>query len=154
MPRASGSSGERYEYVVFLGQVRAAWPGVECYLCRLDPRQQVRCREVSGGVVDAHHLIAKQTLKREFPEGVVMFDGAWTRAWPDLIAPEGRGNYRHRSLVQLLMDPRNGIPLRRWHHDELEQRRARLTRRDLTADMEQFAVELGLGWYLERTYPT
>lgn len=80
------------------------------------------CEQRSGGLLDAHHLIPKQVLKREFPHGV----------------------------NDLLMDPRNGVLVRRYHHDALEARAAVIPKALLPADALEFVAELGLDWYVDK----
>lgn len=89
------------------------------------------CRFAKGygrcdGPLDAHHLIPKQRIKREF---------------------------RHDDrLVDLIADPRNGIAVCRRHHDMLEGRKLRMLRVELPAGLEEFAVEVGMVWCLERDF--
>lgn len=121
-----------------------------------------RCEEVSGGIVDAHHVLPKRVIKTEFPHGVyTSFDGT---AIPMLPAREiGDENWRRfreshfggaleertRELDELLMDPRNGILVRRFHHDALEHRTLAIPVALLPADTLEFVDELGLRWWLE-----
>lgn len=113
-----------------------------------------------GALIRAH-LVPKQLLRREFPEGVAMFDGAWisVRELRRRVTPEGRANYRTRSLRELHDDERSWVPCcggpqgNAGHHGMLDQsRRLRIPRAALPAAVEEFAAELGLGWWLDREY--
>jgi hypothetical protein len=152
----------KYDGAEFLQRVRAhqlhergRTSPTGCWVCDVLEAEhgftQRRCERISGGVVDAHHLLPKQVLKREAPRGIVMFDGAWV--WPEVmeahVNEEGRGNYRRRKLDDLLMDPRNGILVRRYHHDQLERRLRAIPLDKMPADALEFADELGLRWWLE-----
>jgi hypothetical protein len=114
------------------------------------------CRERSRGVLDAHHVaVPKQALKREFPEGVVRTQEGWVRYDPRLALtppdlPPERWREACRTLDDLLMDPRNGVLVRRYHHDALEGRRLVIPRALLPLDAEEFVAELGLGWYVDK----
>lgn len=117
------------------------------------PADRARCWRVSGGIVDAHHVVSKQLLKREFPRGIVLppappmmtFVAEAEIPRADLLEP-----VRPQSLDDLLMDPRNGILVRRYHHDALEHRRVVIPADRLPESVIEFAGELGLGWYLDK----
>lgn len=86
-------------------------------------QQRARCALVSGGIVDAHHCgLPKRVLKRYF---------------------------RGAEMETLLMDPRNGIIVRRHHHDQLESRHLAIPNVLLPADTLAFVDELGMRWYLD-----
>jgi hypothetical protein len=113
-----------------------------------------------GALIRAH-LVPRQLLKREFPEGVAMFDGEWisVRELRRRVTPEGRANYRTRTLRDLCDDERSWVPCcggplgPGGHHGQLDQsRHLRIPRADLPADVEEFAAELGLTWWIEREY--
>lgn len=126
------------------------------------------CEQRSGGLLDAHHLIPKGALKREFPEGVirvreavhevaglVLGEPRWLRydARLPLVPPGGdpaKWREHTRPLDDLLMDPRNGVLVRRYHHDALEARALVIPKALLPADALEFAVELGLDWYVDK----
>lgn len=111
-----------------------------CWVCdvlALGAAEIHRCRELSGGrPLDGHHVLPKQLLKREFQFGTAgrTSDGG------------------HRSLAELLWDPRVGVPVRRWHHDQWENARLSVPRAVLPAEVETFAEEVGLQWWIERSF--
>lgn len=119
------------DYLTYMQGIARAFPGVECWVCDLtdDPRWHARCIDVSGHERDGHHLVPKQTIKREL-----------------------RRVYSPDELREVLWDPRNGIPVRRYCHDLLERCMFRIPRLRLPASVEEFAGDVGLDWYLDRTY--
>lgn len=131
-----------YDYPAFLAAVqrqrRTAPTG--CFYCDVvlettcgpaaTRSMQALCAKVSGFVVDAHHVVPKQVLKREH------FGGALEA--------------RSRELDDLLMDARNGVLLRRYHHDLVEARSVAIPKLLLPEETLAFAVELGLDWYLDK----
>jgi hypothetical protein len=143
-----------YHYSTFLLDVLSEWRGDRrlreyggCWACAYVPDvDRLRCTRMSAGKLDAHHVLPKQLLEREYPHGVVL-DAAkrWVRA-----ASAGQDV---RPLAALLMDARNGMPLRRYHHDVLEAAQLRVPWRKLPAPVLEFAGELGLTVELERRYP-
>ncbi|WCB94475.1 hypothetical protein DSM104299_03212 [Baekduia alba] len=56
------------------------------------------------------------------------------------------------TLDEIVWDPRDGVPLARFHHDQVEHGRLHIPRAVLPAAVEDFAAELGLTWLLDRTY--
>jgi hypothetical protein len=81
------------------------------------------------GELDAHHVaVSKQRIKQKFH--------------PD---DDRRG--------EALMDPRNGVPCCRRHHDLLERRLVVPTRAELPEDAVEFAGEIGMLGWVERDYP-
>jgi hypothetical protein len=107
------------------------------------------------GALIAAHLIPRQLLKREFPNGAVK-DGD---RWRPLTRCEDRYDLKFRSLTALIHDPRSFVPCcggpmgNAGHHGALDvSKRLRIARADLPAGVEEYAAELGLTWYLERTY--
>ena len=94
--------------------------GDRCWACRTNPDERWKCIERSQDRLDAHHVISQQTIKREVD--------------PELV-------------LQALVDPRNGVPLARWHHDQVEHC---MTRIELPDDVWRFAEDYGLTWALER----
>jgi hypothetical protein len=56
-------------------------------------------------------------------------------------------------LVSLLYDPRNGICLCRRCHDKHETGFRRVPRALIPTKAVQFAREIGLDWYIDKTYP-
>lgn len=113
-----------------------------------------------GALIRAH-LVPRQLLRREFPEGVAMFDGEWIslRELRRRVDPLGVPLYRTRSLRELHDDERSWVPCcggpmgPGGHHGMLDQsRKLRIARADLPVAVERFAAELGLGWWLDREY--
>jgi hypothetical protein len=111
------------------------------------------------------HLVAQQLLKREFPHGAWRlqhdgFDG-WVNYLP-LAAqgePEHELRWPHLPLRKILDDPRCWV----WgcggptgvggHHGRLDYSRTlRVPRSRLPAAVEAFCEQLGLSWWLSRTY--
>lgn len=100
-----------------------------CWVCAYVaawPSQRRMCEYVSHPRLDAHHLLPKQVLRRELPE---------------------------EDVERALLDPRNGIPVRRYHHDALEQRQICVPLARLPREAVAFAEELGLRHHLERLHP-
>lgn len=99
-----------------------------------------RCRIVSGGIVDAHHLLPKRLLRKESPDR-------------EVIRVPGREfdalERSYRPLDVALMDPRNGILVRRYHHDALEGRALAIPKELWPDDALAFARELGLEWWID-----
>lgn len=79
-----------------------------------------------SGPLDAHHIIAAQTL----------------RAHTSTLPAERR--------IEATFDPRNGITVCRAHHHRLTVRADRLTRGEVPPDACDFAREWALGHALER----
>lgn len=115
----------------------------------LPPSSHLHC----DGPLDAHHVLPKRLLKRVFPHGVYFAEGdGWRRTMPDQVGDYSIETGAARSLGDLLNDGRNGIPVCRRHHDLIENCAINLSRGELPHEVEEFAAELGLRWYLERTY--
>lgn len=129
-----------------------------CWACEVWPGDKGKCRHLSAGILDAHHVCAKSVLKREFPHGAYVYeDGSVDRVLAEhrrVIAPNaGEVNgVRVLALDDILWDGRNGVPVARWHHDALEHRTRTIPRAVLPPAVEEFAAELGLEWLIERTY--
>lgn len=144
-----------YDYAAFLAAVRRQrrTAPTGCWVCDVleagHARTLKRCERMSGGIVDAHHVVGKSTLKREFPRGAQASsaEGPWS---PTPRAGRGRLLPAARDLDTLLMDPRNGILVRRYHHDQVESRMRVIPAASLPAETVAFAEELGLGWYLDK----
>lgn len=115
-----------------------------------------------GALIRAH-LIPRQLLKREFPHGASWQEreGRWVNYWP-LEAQDAAlhgETWPHRPLRTLMDDTRSWVPCcggpvgLGGHHGMLDQsRKLRVARADLPVAVEEFAAELGLTWYLDRTY--
>jgi hypothetical protein len=148
-----------YSYVEFADAVRRhrmaqGRQGLPCWVCskmgvgldlgvRREVAEQREC-EARSMVVDAHHLIPKQVLKREAGAPI---PGMLRLA----VAPEcAPGEEAFRELDAALMDPRNGVLVRRYHHDALEARRIVVPKRLWPVDALEFAEELGLGWWVDK----
>ena len=107
-------------YSVFARGVNDLYPDVACWACQTDPANRWKCLERSAGLVDVHHIVPQRVIRREVEPAFV---------------------------IQALRDPRNGVPLRRWHHTMVE---AAMTRIALPDEAWAFAADFELVWYLER----
>lgn len=138
-----------YDYLTFRAGVALVWRG-DCWGCVLQPWEQHRCVAASPQI-DAHHLLPKQAIKREFPWGAWRNDDGTLTPVPrhdahnDLLPADV-------SLAGLLMDVRNGVLVRRWHHDRIEHAVWRPNLDELPTDAIVFARELGMLPRLERIY--
>jgi hypothetical protein len=110
-----------------------------------------------GRLIKAH-LIPRQLLRREYPDGAVQYVTAEGRTWARWRHgnPFGEG---YRTLKQLIDDERCWIPCcggpmgPSGHHGQLDYScTLRIPREKLPPGVEEFAAELGLSWYLDRTY--
>jgi hypothetical protein len=145
-----------YRYSDFLLDVMQEWRGDRrlrdaggCWVCAYGGDvDRLRCVRMSAARIDAHHVLPKQLLMREFPRGVVLEDGGWRAARAHETDVDA-----WRTLPALLMDARNGMPLRRYHHDALEAKQLVVPWRKLPAPAIEFAGELGLVPDLERRHP-
>lgn len=148
-----------YSYTLF--QERVTRRGrLGCWVCdhlaaATDPRWQsstarqndvARCRQV-GGPMDAHHVVAKQRIKAAFPHGGEV---SWleTEKGHAILLPRRLGGEDAvwLELGELLMDERNGLPVRRYHHDMLEQAAVRFAERAWPERVRDFAAEHGFVW--------
>lgn len=106
-----------------------------------------------GWLVRAH-IVPRQLLRRECRYGLVREHGAWRR----LGRYEDRYDLQHVPLQELIDDPRcwtamcGGACGISGHHGEFDGGRLRVARADLPAGVEEFAVECGLVWWLDRRY--
>lgn len=117
-----------------------------------------RCFFADRGPCDGElvraHLIPRQLLKREFPNGVVLDGGGWRK----LGRNEDRYDLVHRGPRQLVDDERSWVPACggacgvSGHHGQLDGLTLRIARERLPEGFEVFCDELGLGWYVERQY--
>jgi hypothetical protein len=167
---------EGYDYRLLLLRTMQAWPKTGCWVCEkllpalvapsLIPHDVERCRVNSLATPDAHHMIPKQALKAYAPAGLVrvvtMGMGAVLQG-PEWQVFDARMAYivgdesARVSLGDLLMDVRNTVPVRRFHHDALERRLLHgrpfeVPRRLLPPAVVEFAGEYGLGRLLEAEY--
>lgn len=144
-----------YDYVAFMAEVaRMPW-STGCFVCdvvlptRYAPAvasERRQCAQRSGDLWDAHHCaVPKQVLKREFPAGVAFVGGLRESPDDESLAPFSR-----RRLDDLLMDPRNGVMVRRYHHNQLEARQVVVPKEVLPGEMMDFVRELGLEWYVDK----
>lgn len=124
--RTKAHSG--YDYTKFhVGVLRLNGSG--CWVARILTERPKAARsplQSCDGRTDCHHLIPKRMLRREFQTALV--------------------------LNALLEDARNGIPTCRRHHDQLESAAIKLARWELPVGVEQFAADVDLGWWLDRTF--
>lgn len=107
-----------------------------------------------GALIRAH-LIPQQLLRREFPHGVLFDDGRWRKA----TRYEDRYDLPHRTWSALAYDSRSWVACcggpqgNGGHHGQLDHsKKLRIDREDLPEELEQFAAELGLTWFIQRTY--
>lgn len=122
----------------------------ECLLCRAWPRERPHCGRLSHGKREAHHLVPKQQLRREYPFGGVV--QAETNC---LRRAERRVEYPAPlfvSLEELLTDAANGVCLGSWHHAQVENRRCAIPRGMLGLRAEEFAEAVKLEHVLDRLY--
>lgn len=101
------------------------------------------------------HLLPRQLLRREFPHGVVEDGGRW---WA-LKRGEERHDLPFRSLDDLIRDERGWLPMCGGimgdgaHHGAFDtSRKLRIAREELPAAFLEYADEIGLSWWVERTY--
>lgn len=102
------------------------------------------------------HLVPKSLLKREFPHGVVVVESTVTTSLRRAARHEELGI----SLLELVEDRRcwvsgcGGLGYgNAGHHGQFKPDGPKpIPRHRLPAVLEQFAAELGLGWWLDRTY--
>lgn len=92
-----------------------------CQACIAHPEDRDVCRERSGGIYDADHIIEQRVLKRELGDA---------------------------TFQQAVRDSRNGRLLGRWHHGMVG---AAMRSMPVPLHARQFAEDYGLDWYLERT---
>lgn len=98
------------------------------------------------------HLIPRQLLRREFPYGVVCEDDRWRR----LGRCEDRYDLAHRSVSDLVNDPRSWVPCCGGltgiggHHGRLDGRQMSLGQ--IPNGFMEFCDELGLRWFIEKRY--
>lgn len=153
---------DRFRYSEFLLDVLAEWRNDRrlrdaggCWACAYVPDvDRLRCVRMSSGLIDAHHVIPKALLRQLFPFGVLLEGHTWRRARQEEQLPEPGTGWR--ALDELKMDPRNGMPLRRYHHSALDSGggdRLIVPWRKLPAPVLEFASELGLQQELERRHP-
>lgn len=107
--------------------------------------------DCDGQLIRAH-LLPRQVLRREFPYGVVCEDDRWRR----LSRYEDRYDLAHRSVNDLIEDPRSWVPCCGGptgiggHHGRLDGKQMRVT--DLPIGFIEYCAELDLGWYVARYY--
>jgi hypothetical protein len=100
------------------------------------------------------HLIAQQTLKREFPHGAVLDYPTWR----PIGRTEDRYDLQHWPLKVMLDDPRSWVPCCGGptgiggHHGQLDGLQLRIPLERLPEGFVAFCEELGLGWYVTRQY--
>lgn len=101
------------------------------------------------------HLIPRQLLKREFRWGCVYEGGSWWK----LERGEEQHGLPYRSVDDLIADERSWVAIcgglhgSSGHHGMLDTARTlRIGREELPEDFVTFCEELGLGWYIDRTY--
>ena len=103
------------------------------------------------------HLLPRALLKREYRYGALLENGRWR----PLGRTEGMSTLGYRSLEELIDDERSWVPMCGGimgdgaHHGAFDQaRKLRIAREDLPAEFIEYANELGLGWFVLRSYPS
>jgi len=114
-----------------------------------------------GALIRAH-LIPKQLVKRGFPHGVSWHPRleCWVGYAPleEQEALDRGEGWAHRTLRQMQDDPRCWVPCCGGptgiggHHGQFDGLRLRLPRESLPLAVVEYAAELGLSWWLDRTY--
>jgi hypothetical protein len=147
-----------YDGAEFLTLTRLYWgapsrrlPGV-CWVCEVllpsaamvarfgsPTAERARCVHVSGGIVDAHHLVPRRVIK-----GVAQGD----RVRLPGLEGNGRGQVAY-GLGTVLMDPRNAILVRRFHHDALEHGTLAIPKVLWPEEALAFARELDLEYWID-----
>ena len=94
--------------------------GDGCWACRTDTSNRWKCHDRSDGRLDFHHILSQSLLRREVPAEL---------------------------LPAALADPRNGVPLRRYHHDLVEHNMVYI---EIPEVAWVFAADFELAWALER----
>lgn len=109
------------------------------------------------GRMDRMHWVKQQAIRARFPHGAYRVDGGeWVRT-PRLMDPadfEGRA-LDMRSMQQIVWDGRVWAGACRWHHGTFDRpgvRALRVPRAELPVDVEEWAAEFGMVWWLDRTY--
>lgn len=112
-----------------------------------------------AGVPVRCHLIPKAKIKQWFPKGAVRIDGRWQPTVEAAFIPESPRE--RRTLRELQDDPRAWVPGCGGptgiggHHGLVDQTAIRplsIARAQLPPEVEDYAAELGVTWWLERTY--
>jgi hypothetical protein len=143
-----------YDGAEFLARVRAYWASrrtspTGCWVCdTLVPSNwgpieatafRARCASVSRGIVDAHHLVPRRVIKGLVQGGEVRLPGL-------------EGGIRGQvfcGLGTVLMDPRNAILVRRYHHDALEGAALAIPKVLWPEEALAFARELDLEYWID-----
>lgn len=101
------------------------------------------------------HIVPRQLLKRTYPHGALLDEDGWR----PMTRYEDRYDLRHRTLQDLIDDQRSWVPVCGGatgvgaHHGRLDiARTLRIPRERIPEGTEQYAAELGLGWYLDRAH--
>jgi hypothetical protein len=113
------------------------------------------------GALVRGHLIPQQVLKREFPKGAWRDGDKWIRHLPEEAQgdTETERGWSHLTVEQLIDDERSWVPMcgglmgLSGHHGQLDwSRKLRIPRELIPVGTEEFAIELDLLWWLDRTY--
>jgi hypothetical protein len=136
-----------YDGAEFLARVRAHWASrrtvpTGCWVCDVllsacrEPWQGAlrderrMCAERSGGIVDAHHCLPRRLIKQKARERHPLGEDA---GW----------------VTEALSDPRNGIVVRRLHHDQLESGHLAIPKVLWPEEALAFARELDLEYWID-----
>ena len=128
----------------------------ECWGCRVRPHEAEKCERLSGvfKTWQQHHVIPQQTLKREFPGGVVVCETTYPR-FEDRPAEGTKIALRGATLREMLGDSRNMVWMREYHHGALEGRvTLRIFFEQVPVPALEFAHQYGLAHHVERLYPS
>jgi hypothetical protein len=132
-----------------------------CFIAELAKRShEVAIQEpgpCEGRLVHAH-LLPKQKIRQRFPKGAVKIEGLWR---PTVVAREllaADVDAPRRTLTSMLNDPRLTVPTCGGlvgigaHHGMLDNLQLRIPRNLLPPELEEYAEETGLAWWLDRAY--
>lgn len=100
---------------------------------------RARCEHASGGVVDAHHLVPRRVIKG-------LAQGERVRLPGLEVGDRGQVLY---GVETVLMDPRNAILVRRYHHDALEGAALAIPKVLWPEEALAFARELDLEYWID-----
>ncbi len=107
------------------------------------------------------HLIDQQQIRKAFPKGAIWHDGRWISRLESRFITDLPDKPLFRMPAELAQDPRSwrpgcgGLTGIGGHHGMFDQtaiRPLRVPRALIPVDVEEYAAELGLTTWLDRTY--